>query len=118
MLDVLCLTLNLYFEARGEPLDGQILVAEVTMNRAEKEGEGVCRAVFRPSQFSWTAEENLSIKEFDAFKTSFVLAREMLDTGCVLCSGATHYHNTSVKPYWSKSLTKLGKYGNHIFYME
>ena len=31
---LLCLALNIYHEARGEPLKGQIAVASVTMNRA------------------------------------------------------------------------------------
>ena len=31
--DLECLAENIYFEARGEPLDGQFAVAEVTLNR-------------------------------------------------------------------------------------
>ena len=30
---VLCLALNVYFEARSEPINSQFAVAEVTMNR-------------------------------------------------------------------------------------
>src|SRR5579885_1777609 len=33
--DLECLAENVYFEARGEPLEGQFAVAEVTLNRTE-----------------------------------------------------------------------------------
>jgi N-acetylmuramoyl-L-alanine amidase len=117
MLETLCLAANMYFEARGEPIDGQIMVAEVTLNRAEVEG-GICKTVFRNKQFSWTTEKDLAITELGAFKTAFVLASDLIENGCVLCSSATHFHNKDVKPYWAKHLTRLGQYGNHIFYEE
>ena len=30
---LMCLALNIYFEARSEPIEGQIAIAEVTLNR-------------------------------------------------------------------------------------
>ena len=33
-------------------------------------------------------------------------------------SFTTHYHNTSVNPAWNKELKRLGRIGNHIFYVE
>src|SRR5690606_18131200 len=50
-----CLAGTVYFEAKGESLDGQLAVAEVVLNRA---GSGrfptsICSVVFQPSQFSF-----------------------------------------------------------------
>ena len=30
--------------------------------------------------------------------------------------GATHYHNTTVNPYWASQLTKVLSVGTHLFY--
>jgi len=30
--------------------------------------------------------------------------------------GATHYHNTTVNPYWASQLTKVLSVGSHLFY--
>ena len=46
------LALNLYHECRGEPLAGQIAVAHVVMNRAEKRGKSLREIVLQPYQFS------------------------------------------------------------------
>ena len=30
--------------------------------------------------------------------------------------GSTHYHAHYVNPWWAKKLTKVVRYGDHIFY--
>lgn len=117
ILAALCLAGNMYFEARGEPVDGQIMVAEVTMNRAGVDGD-ICATVFEKKQFSWTLEKNLAIEEPEAFIQSVILAFDMIDNGCIMCTTATHFHTKGVRPYWADHLTLLGQYGNHIFYEE
>jgi spore germination cell wall hydrolase CwlJ-like protein len=114
ILAALCLASNIYFEARGEPIDGQILVAEVTMNR----GSDICATVFAKDQFSWTNDKFLCIDNPEAFYQAYALASEMIDSGCILCSEATFYHSNSVEPYWAEHMVLLGSYGNHIFYKE
>ena len=114
ILAALCLASNIYFEARGEPIDGQILVAEVTMNR----GSDICATVFEPDQFSWTNDKDLVIDNPVAFYQAYLLASDMLTNGCILCSKATHYHTKAVEPFWAKHMTLLGSYGNHIFYRD
>jgi spore germination cell wall hydrolase CwlJ-like protein len=56
--DILCLTANLYFEARGEGVKGLKAVADVTLNRvkSKKYPSSVCKVVFQKSQFSWVNE--------------------------------------------------------------
>ena len=112
ILAALCLASNIYFEARGEPYDGQVLVGEVTMNR----GADICATVFKKKQFSWTSRKNPAIDDPEAFFAAYTLASELISDGCMLCSEATFYHNKSVKPYWAKHMVLLGSYGNHVFY--
>ena len=45
---LVCLALNVYFEARNQPLTGQIAVTQVVMNRVESEyyPDDVCEVVY------------------------------------------------------------------------
>lgn len=52
---LLCLSLAVYFEARGEPILGQQAVIQVVLNRAERNKTTPCIEVFKPKQFSWTS---------------------------------------------------------------
>jgi spore germination cell wall hydrolase CwlJ-like protein len=119
MLSTFCLALVVYTEARGEPLDGQLLVAEVVLNRvqSEKYPDDVCTVAFQQHQFSGLKDtpDLETILVDPAWQTSIDVAVEALQ-GPTLGSGATHYHTTKFTPYWSKKLTRVGKYGRHIFY--
>jgi N-acetylmuramoyl-L-alanine amidase len=49
-----CLAASIYFEAKGEPLEGQLAVAEVVKNRAGSGGRfpsSICQVVFQKGQF-------------------------------------------------------------------
>lgn len=48
------LSLNIYHEAQGEPVYGQVAVGHVTLNRCYKRDQTVEQVVFAPYQFSWT----------------------------------------------------------------
>lgn len=115
---LICLALNVYHEARGEPHLGQKAVAFVTVNRSEHKNE-ICDIVYATNQFSWTRNKkrkkiNKDSQEWkDALELSRkVLAQKVSDP----TKGATHFHNTKVKPKWRKELKKVTKIGNHIFY--
>ena len=128
MFSTFCLALVVYTEARGEPLDGQLLVAEVVLNRVQMEQypDDVCTVAFQQHQFSGlkNTPDLETIFVDPAWQTSIEVAVEALAQrsehtalqGPTLGSGATHYHTTKVTPYWSKKLTRVGKYGRHIFY--
>ena len=60
---VICLALNIYHEARGEPIEGQRAVASVTLNRTldPRWPSTVCGVVYDPQQFSWTSHPRLSL---------------------------------------------------------
>ena len=121
MFSAFCLALVVYTEARGEPLDGQLLVAEVVLNRVQMESypDTVCAVAFEPHQFSGlNVTPDLEAVFVDpAWQTSVDIAVEALqDTS--FGSGATHFHNNKKTPYWARKMTLLGKYGGHIFYKE
>ena len=120
MIGVMCLAMNIYFEARNQPIDGQMMVAEVTLNRVQqsKEPTSICEVVWKDKQFSWTHDGKSDKPHLDkAFYTAILVASEAME-GETLHTGATHYHNTSVEPVWAKGMIVLGKYGDHIFYKD
>jgi spore germination cell wall hydrolase CwlJ-like protein len=119
---VVCLALNIYFEARGEPLDGQLLVAEVTLNRAKNRNQTVCEVVWDKKQFSWTHDgKSDKPRDLKAYAHALDLAEQVLiDPDKVLLgTPANYFHATHIKkPKWAKKMTVLGKNGNHIFYTD
>jgi spore germination cell wall hydrolase CwlJ-like protein len=65
---LLCLTLNIYHESRGESIETQEAVATITLNRSKKLGKGVCKVVYTPSAFSWTRHGSMKIRDKVAFE--------------------------------------------------
>ena len=124
----MCLALNIYFEARNQPIQGQIAVAEVTLNRvaSEKHPDTICGVVKQSNKngcaFSWYCDDNSDKpKEKEAFQRAQILSEMLIKNSkyiYVLGNRATHYHNDTVNPYWAKKFYKLKKIGDHIFYSE
>lgn len=119
MIDVIlfCLAWNVYFEARGEPYEGQLAVAEVTLNRADLSGRNICQEVFLDKQFSWSHQINRpKIVNQVAWQEAIDVSKVALSVPSNVSNGATHYHNGTVKPQWAKKLCKVVIIGRHIFY--
>lgn len=125
----LCLALNVYHEARGEPLDGQHAVAQVTMNRAGRDPRKVCQVVTEPRQFSWTTGLTKKVRGRVVLKKAgeprddraWMLAKHVANItlkGWVedFTKGSTFYHAKTVRPQWSRSKTRIATYGRHHFY--
>jgi spore germination cell wall hydrolase CwlJ-like protein len=124
--ELACLTEALYFEARGESVEGQFAVAEVILNRADSKyyPNTVCGVVHQNKerlnscQFSYACDgqpEEFHNKK--SHRTAKKIARLMLmGHRRNLTSFATHYHADYVNPRWAKSLEKTTKIGVHIFY--
>ena len=123
---LMCLALNIYFEARSEPIEGQIAIAEVTLNRVASANypNDVCSVVLQDNkdgcQFSWWCDgKSDQPREHNSLRTSKALAELMLKEGhhiTVIGNEATHYHNNEVHPYWANDLHKIRRIGKHIFY--
>jgi spore germination cell wall hydrolase CwlJ-like protein len=124
-----CLATAIYFEARGESVKGQRAVGEVILARTRQAGrpKSVCGVVYEGShrstgcQFSFTCDGIA-----DVVRNSAAWARAKRVAALVLSSsarkivsrGATHYHATSVRPYWASSMVKVARIGSHIFYRD
>lgn len=122
MLAVTCLALTIYYEARDQPLAGQLAVAEVVLNRVENEHypDDICSVVWEEKQFSFTHDGKPERPRHEVWEDIQELARDILaDPDSVLFNtGATHYHATYVTPYWVDGMVIVGKVGDHIFYEE
>ncbi len=117
-----CLASAVYFEARGESLEGQLAVAEVVMNRAAsgKYPATLCGVVVQPWQFSFvnrTGRIPAADRSSEAWRKAVAIARIAQDgvtdqlTGDVLW-----YHADYVAPSWGRRLNRTTKIGLHIFY--
>ena len=119
-----CLAEVVYFEARGETVQGQAAVAEVVLNRVDNPEypDTVCGVVnqgnSRGCQFSWTCDGRSDVVgDKSAFQNAAKVARVMLDGAPrALTKGATHFHTPAVSPRWASKLTRTGQFGAHIFY--
>ena len=123
-----CLAEALYFEARGETVQGQFAVAEVILNRVKSAQfpNTICGVINQGTgrkyqcQFTYTCDGIKEvIAEPRAFERVAKVARLMLDgVKPKLTEGATYYHTTAVKPRWSRSFTKTARIGVHLFYRD
>ena len=122
-----CLSEAVYFEARGEPVMGQVAVAQVVLNRtfSGKYPDSVCGVVYQNAhrhlrcQFTFACDGIRDvIREPDMWERAKKIAGEMLDGKLWLpeVGKATHYHATYVHPGWVSEMKKLHKVGVHIFY--
>src|SRR5580700_12074345 len=127
--DLECLAENIYFEARGEPLEGQYAVAEVTLNRTQAQNfpHTICAVVHEtrwdPSRhrhvadFSWTELGALSPEDGRAWKQAMAVANAVYDDlHPPLVPGALYYHASEVHPEWARNRHAVATIGNHIFY--
>jgi len=122
-----CLAQALYFEARGEKLQGQFAVAEVILNRVDSAAfpNSVCGVVHQGTgrrrfrcQFTYICDGRAErISEPRAFAEVGKVARIMLDGAPrALTGGATYYHSIKVHPRWSLRFVETARIGEHLFY--
>ncbi|MFS0849039.1 cell wall hydrolase [Novosphingobium panipatense] len=117
--DMRCLAGAIYFEARGESLEGQLAVGHVIVNRA-KSGRfptSYCGVVMQPSQFSFVRGHSMpAVREGSQDWQEAVAIAQIADEGIWKSEapGALFFHAKRVSPNWR--LTKLAQVDNHIFY--
>lgn len=121
-----CLAEAVYFEARGEPLEGRVAVAEVILNRADSAfwPDTVCDVISQGSdqrnacQFSYKCDgKPEEIDDRPAYRAALTLAEFMMQGAPRRrADGATHYHAASVSPDWAGALEQVAEVGQHIFY--
>ena len=123
-----CLARNIYHEAGGEPFEGKVAVAQVTINRAES-GQfpsDICQVVYQKNivyervlcQFSWYCDGPSAKKPMNGpiYTESMEVAKKVLLEGFRLPSikHALYFHGDYINPKWGKQ--PVAKIGRHIFY--
>lgn len=127
--DLMCLARNVYHEARGEPIAGQLAVAEVTMNRVASRHfpDSVCEVVYEKrldsmrnrlvGAFSWTEFESVEAPRGVQWERARRAAEAIYDEQHEpSVPDALFYHADSIEPRWAKQKNQVGKIGRHIFY--
>jgi spore germination cell wall hydrolase CwlJ-like protein len=124
--DLKCLTDNVYFEARNEPISGQIAVVLVTLNRVSDKRwpKSICSVVWQKSQFSWTIDgKSDKPRNKRTWLVIYNLVNKVYYNNMdnklpteYKKFNATHYHANYVNPKWNKNLKKVKVVGAHIFY--
>jgi spore germination cell wall hydrolase CwlJ-like protein len=123
-----CLAEALYFEARGEPIQGQLAVGEVILNRVEdiRYPSSICKVINQGTgrrfacQFTYTCDGKLeTVNERKPYEMALKIAKILMTThDGKLTRGSTHYHSNYVNPKWSKKFKRVAKFGRHIFYRQ
>ena len=121
-----CLAQAIYYEARGEPLEGQIAVAEVVLNRVDdrrfpnstcgvtNQGVGSGEAC----QFSYAcdgAPERMA-SALPRERAEKLAALMMEGRERSVTDGATYFHAIYVNPSWARQFVRTAAIGAHVFY--
>jgi hypothetical protein len=116
-----CLAGAVYFEARGEPLAGQLAVAQVIINRSEDRRfpRTYCGVVAQPGQFSFMRGRHMpEVRERTAAWQRAVAVAQIAHRGMWESEAgeAVFFHARYVRPGWSHTKTRLAQIDTHIFY--
>ena len=137
-----CLALNVYYEARSEPMVGQYAVAHVVLNRVANESfpDDACKVVKQgyskglgKCQFSWYCDGQKDVIWANYESTGETIegnaraGRESVELAIMIAGntalqikdntrGATFYYaHNLVYPHWADSKQYIGVLGNHTF---
>jgi len=112
-----CLAGAIYFEARGEPLSGQLAVAEVILNRASsgRFAKSACGVVTQPGQFSFVRGGRIpDVAENARWRTAVAVAKVAMKDAWDSDAAKALYFNAGRSP--SRALVRVASIGNHTFY--
>lgn len=114
-----CLARGIYWESKGEPLHGQLTVAEVIINRSEsgRFASTICGVLRQRGQFSFVRGGHIpqppqASRDWRTAVAIAQIARQDLADGAA--PRALFFHARYARPGWR--LTRVATVGNHIFY--
>ncbi len=114
--ELTCLATAVYFEARGEPVEGQLAVAQTILNRVEsgRFASSICGVINQPHQFSFDrARAPRPGSDWQRAQAIARIAAE--DMWRDVVPRAIAFHAVRVSPKWAGK-TRVATIGNHIFY--
>ena len=115
-----CLATGVYFEAKSEPLAGQLAVGKVIANRAASGGRfppTYCGVLFQRGQFSFVHGHSLPAVSHSnrQWQTAVAIAKIVdKDLEESVAGNALFFHARYVSPSWHAK--RVASIGNHIFY--
>lgn len=117
--DLECLATAVFFESKGEPLSGQLAVANVVLNRSRsgRFPASVCGVVTQRGQFGFVRGGQLPAVDTNRrdWKTAVAVAKvAMADAWDTPAPGALYFHARRAAPGWNRA--HVVSIGNHIFY--
>jgi len=126
-----CLARAVYVEARGEPLDGQLMVGYVIRYRTLLDSPGfggrvICKAIYAKAQIDGIKGKAWAPGELNAWQVALAVAGEVM-SGRFVPAGelryATHYlrpekSGVAGKCWFESTLKPIAWVGNHLFYRE
>ena len=124
--ELVCLALTIYYEARSEPLQGQVAVAQTVLNRVHDPSfpNSICEVVRQGGtrryrcQFSYYCDGRPETPAHRrAWRRAKVIAK-LTESGVLdaKIGNATHYHTDYSHPFWSSKYTLVTTVGRHLFY--
>ena len=120
--DLTCLALSVYHEARNQPLQGQLAVAHVVLNRLEESRRPatICGIVYKSGEFSWTHFDSARQQPTD--ETAWEIARAVAEAALAApdddpVGGSTFFHAVWVSPSWASAMVRVARIGDHVFYV-
>ena len=113
-----CLASGVYYESKGEPLAGQLAVAQTIINRT-KSGrfpKSICSVLTQPGQFSFVRGGVVpSAEGRNGWSTAVAVAKVAHgDLWDGAADRALYFHARRVAPGWR--MQKVAAIGNHVFY--
>ncbi len=123
-----CMAEAIYFEARSEPVRGQLAVAQVVVNRLKNPTYPgtVCGVVYQNQhmrnacQFSFACDGIREVvRDRDSWIIAEGIARAVLNGEAIWLEevgASTHYHATYVRPAWARQMQQMAHIGLHVFY--
>ena len=115
-----CLATGVYFEAKSEPLAGQLAVGQVIANRAQSGGRfpaTYCGVLFQRGQFSFVHGGHMpSVPHANRQWQTAVAIAKIVDRDLKESNvgNALFFHARYVSPGWR--LKRIASIGNHVFY--
>ncbi|MEI9927596.1 MAG: cell wall hydrolase [Sphingomonas sp.] len=113
-----CLAVGVYYEAKGEPLAGQLAVADVILNRTTsgRFPRTVCSVLTQRGQFSFVRGGKLpSPPSNAAWRKALAVAQvARKDLWESPVEHALYFHAGYVSPNWKRA--RVGMIGHHVFY--
>lgn len=134
LYEVMCIAMAIYWEARGESLEGQFAVGQVVMNRVRdpRYPSDACSVVYDAHYYTW--DPQLPVRNQCQFSfycdgksdqpqdhvpwrvAQLVAAAVYEQRADPIVGDATHYHALRVQPHWAVGGEVVARIQDHVFY--